>query len=341
MESAHQTIERLVIVNQDQCKPKKCRQECKTSCPVNRIGKLCVIVTSTDKKAEISEQLCIGCTICVKKCPFDAIQLAVLPNTLPKLLTHRYGLNAFALYNLPTPTKGKILGIVGRNGVGKSTALKVLAGKLKPNLGRCADPPDWPEILGTFAESSFPSLHKELAVEKQKAVIKPQHVDLVIKAWDGKIKDLIQKLDAKKNSSSLIKLLHLDTLIERNIDQISGGEVQRLAILLTLIQDARVYMFDEPSTYLDIRARMVVANCIRELKSPDHYVVVVDHDMGFVESVSDQICCVFGEPSVYGIGSKPYSPNEAISIYLNGFLPAENINLRNFEFSAVIFMKNY
>jgi ATP-binding cassette subfamily E protein 1 len=83
------TPSRIAIVNNDRCKPKRCRQECKKSCPVVRMGKLCIEVTPNDKIAAISESLCIGCGICVKKCPFDAIQIINLPSNLEKETTHR------------------------------------------------------------------------------------------------------------------------------------------------------------------------------------------------------------------------------------------------------------
>jgi ATP-binding cassette subfamily E protein 1 len=72
----------------------------------------------------------------MQKCPFEAIQIINLPKDLAKDTTHRYGPNTFKLHRLPVPRPGQVLGLVGTNGIGKSTALKVLAGKLKPNLGR-------------------------------------------------------------------------------------------------------------------------------------------------------------------------------------------------------------
>ncbi len=138
MASQNQTqdkLTRIAIVNNDKCKPKRCRQECKKSCPVVRMGKLCIEVTPNDKIAKISEELCIGCGICVKKCPFEAISIINLPSNLSRDTTHRYGQNTFKLHRLPTPRPGEVLGLVGTNGIGKSTALKILAGKLKPNLG--------------------------------------------------------------------------------------------------------------------------------------------------------------------------------------------------------------
>jgi ATP-binding cassette subfamily E protein 1 len=90
----------------------------------------------SSKLSLISEDLCIGCGICVKVCPFNAIQIINLPRELDKETTHRYGPNSFKLHRLPVPKPGQVLGLVGTNGIGKSTALKILAGTLKPNLGK-------------------------------------------------------------------------------------------------------------------------------------------------------------------------------------------------------------
>lgn len=136
---------------------KKCRQECKKSCPVVRTGKLCIEVTPDSKISFISERLCIGCGICPKKCPFGAIHIINLPTNLESQVTHRYSANSFKLHRLPMPRPGQVLGLVGTNGIGKSTALKILSGKLKPNLGRYDDPPDWEEILKYFRGSELQS----------------------------------------------------------------------------------------------------------------------------------------------------------------------------------------
>ena len=135
----------------------KCRQECKKSCPVVRTGKLCIEVTPESKIAFISERLCIGCGICVKKCPFSAINIINLPTNLESQVTHRYSANSFKLHRLPMPRPGQVLGLVGTNGIGKSTALKILSGKLKPNLGRYDNAPDWEEILKYFRGSELQS----------------------------------------------------------------------------------------------------------------------------------------------------------------------------------------
>ncbi|KAF4724193.1 ATP-binding cassette sub- E member 1, partial [Perkinsus olseni] len=159
---------RIAIVSEDRCKPKKCQLECKKYCPVNRTGKFCVEVDRHAKVSWISETLCIGCGICVKKCPFDAITVINLPKDLSGQTTHRYGPNTFKLHRLPMPRPGQVLGLVGTNGIGKSTALKILSGKLKPNLGRFDNPPDWSDILQYFRGSDLQNYFVKILEDKLK-----------------------------------------------------------------------------------------------------------------------------------------------------------------------------
>jgi ATP-binding cassette subfamily E protein 1 len=114
---------RIAIVNKDKCKPKNCQLECKKACPINKSGKLCIQVEHTSKVVDLSEILCIGCGLCVQRCPYKAIKIINLPKDMSKEITHRYGKNAFKLHRLPTPRRGQVLGLVGTNGIGKSTAL--------------------------------------------------------------------------------------------------------------------------------------------------------------------------------------------------------------------------
>jgi ATP-binding cassette, sub-family E, member 1 len=99
--------------------------------------------------------LMLGCGICPKKCPFGAINIINLPTNLDTEVTHRYTANSFKLHRLPSPRPGQVLGLVGTNGIGKSTALRILSGKLKPNLGQFTDPPDWQAVLKHFRGSEL------------------------------------------------------------------------------------------------------------------------------------------------------------------------------------------
>ncbi|KAF8730621.1 hypothetical protein AX14_005381 [Amanita brunnescens Koide BX004] len=323
-------ITRIAIVDSNRCKPKRCAQECKKSCPVVRMGKLCIEVKPTDKIAFISEFLCIGCGICVKKCPFEAIAIINLPTNLEKEVTHRYTANSFKLHRLPTPRPGQVLGLVGTNGIGKSTALKVLAGKLKPNLGRYDDPPDWQEILKYFRGSELQNYFTKVLEDNLKALIKPQYVDHIPKAIKGRM-TVDQMLESKlqlDNKQKMCDELELNHVLEREIEQLSGGELQRFAIAMSCIQKADVYMFDEPSSYLDIRQRLKAAEVIRSMLTPDCYVVAVEHDLSVLDYLSDFVCVLYGKPSMYGVVTMPYSVREGINIFLDGFIPTENLRFR-------------
>mgnify|MGYP000908333077 CR=1 FL=1 len=326
-------LDRIAIVNQDRCKPKRCNQECKRLCPVVKSGKLCVEVTPSDKIAFISEQLCIGCGICVKRCPFGAIEIINLPSNLDKDTTHRYGPNSFKLHRLPTPRPGQVLGLVGTNGIGKSTALKILAGKIKPNLGRWTDPvPDWTDILAYFRGSELQNYFTKILENELKALIKPQYVDLIPKVFKGTVEEALQKKNENGKLEEFCEMLELSAAVRsRNIEDLSGGELQRFAIALLCIQKADVYMFDEPSSYLDVKQRLKAAQAIRSLVTAKNYVIVVEHDLSVLDYLSDFTCCLYGKPSIYGVVTMPFSVREGINIFLDGFVPTENLRFREAE----------
>ncbi|KAF2302022.1 hypothetical protein GH714_031409 [Hevea brasiliensis] len=323
-------LTRIAIVSSDRCKPKKCRQECKKSCPVVKTGKLCIEVTPASKIAFISEELCIGCGIVLRlKCPFEAIQIINLPKDLDKDTTHRYGPNTFKLHRLPVPRPGQVLGLVGTNGIGKSTALKVLAGKLKPNLGRFNNPPDWQEILTYFRGSELQNYFTRILEDNLKAIIKPQYVDHIPKAVQGNVGQVLDQKDEREMKAELCDDLELNQVIDRNVGDLSGGELQRFAIAVVAIQNAEIYMFDEPSSYLDVKQRLKAAQVIRSLLRPNSYVIVVEHDLSVLDYLSDFICCLYGKPGAYGVVTLPFSVREGINIFLAGFVPTENLRFRD------------
>lgn len=329
-------LTRVAIIKADRCKPKKCHQECKRMCPVVRLGKLCIEVTPASKVAYISEELCIGCGICVKKCPFEAISIINLPKSLDSQQTHRYGPNSFKLHRLPMPRPGQVLGLVGTNGIGKSTALKILGGKQKPNLGRYETPPDWTEVLAHFRGSELQNYFTRILEDNLKALIKPQYVDNIPKAVKGKLKDILTSKSQLGNLEQIMQELELTHIAERNVENLSGGELQRFAIGVVVVQQADVYMFDEPSSYLDVKQRLQASRTIRSILSDEEnsvnkYVLVVEHDLAVLDYLSDYICCLYGTPSAYGVVTMPFSVREGINIFLAGFVPTENLRFRDEE----------
>jgi len=335
-------LTRIAIVSEAKCKPKKCRQECKKSCPVVRMGKLCIEVKPASKVAFLSESLCVGCGICVKKCPFEAISIINLPKNLDRMTTHRFGPNSFKLHRLPMPRPGQVLGLVGTNGIGKSTALKILAGKLKPNLGQFDTPPDWEEILKYFRGSELQNYFTKILEDNIKAIIKPQYVDHIPKAIKGKVGELIKKKGQRVNASikRIVNDLDLMKVIGRDIGKLSGGELQRFAIAIVCIQKAEVYMFDEPSSYLDVKQRMKAAHAIRNVldatestSGGQDFCLVVEHDLAVLDYLSDFVCCLYGKPGAYGVVSLPYGVREGINVFLSGFIPTENLRFRDFALS--------
>ncbi|KAF8821524.1 putative ATP-binding cassette sub-family E member 1 [Cardiosporidium cionae] len=319
---------RIAIVNSDRCKPKKCRQECKRNCPVVRTGKLCIEVDSTSKIAWISETLCIGCGICVKKCPFEAISIINLPKDLGKETTHRFGPNTFKLHRLPVPRSGQVLGLVGTNGIGKSTALKILAGKLKPNLGNYSNPPEWSDILISFRGSELQNFFKHMLEDDIKAIIKPQYVDHITKQVEETMLSIFQRIGNAERVSKVMEDLELSHLKDRNVKDLSGGELQRFAIATVIVRDSDVYMFDEPSSYLDVSQRIRAAQVIRNVVNHNNYIIVVEHDLSVLDYLSDYVCCLWGKPGAYGVVTTPFSVREGINVFLEGFIPTENLRFR-------------
>ena len=221
-----------------------------------------------------------------------------------------------------------VLGLLGQNGIGKSTTLKVFSGEIKPNLGRFDDPPDWPEIIQYYRGSSLQDYFQKLSEKKLKVSSKPQYVDKIPKAITGKVGDLLEKVDERKQLDALAEEFELTKIWDRPLDVLSGGELQRVAVAAALSRDADVYLFDEPSSYLDVKQRLVVAKTIRTLKEQQKTIVVAEHDLAIIDYLSDQICLFYGEPGVYGVVSHVHGVRTGINIYLQGYIPDENIMFR-------------
>lgn len=104
----------------------------------------------------------------------------------------------------------------------------------------------------------------------------------------------LRVLDKKQMFDHAVEQLELSNVLERQVGQLSGGELQRFIIGLTCVQEVDIYMFDEPSSYLDVKQRLNAARMIRSLLEDHKYVIVVEHDLSVLDYLSDFVCCLYG-----------------------------------------------
>jgi len=324
---------RVAVLDKELCQPKKCGLECIKYCPVNKSGADCIVLNEETKKAQIDENICNGCGICVKVCPFDAITIVNLASELSTDKIHQYGINSFRLYKLPNPKKGKVVGLLGRNGMGKSTVVNILSGNLKPNLGNYSEPPEWDDILNFYKGTELKSHFEQIKNGNIRASIKPQQVHNIVNAFDGTGKELLEKYDERGISRELIKKLDLENSVAQNLNELSGGELQRLAVAVSASKDADFYFFDEPSSYNDVFQRTGVARVIHSLAELGKSVMVVEHDLTLLDYLSDYIEVLYGVPAAYGIVSSVLSTKVGINVFLDGYLPSENVRFRDKKFT--------
>ncbi len=322
---------RIAVIDRERCQPKKCGQECLKFCPLVRTGTEAVVI---NEKAVISEELCVGCGICIKKCPFKAISIIGLPKQLEGKEVHRYGKNGFVLYNLPIPRKGYVVGLLGQNGTGKTTAVKILSGQLKPNLGK--DEADWDEILERFHGTELFDYLKALSDGKIRVSVKPQYIEAIPRVYKGNVKELLERVDEKNALDEYIQKLKLENAIKRDISELSGGELQRVAIAACLLREADFYFLDEITSYLDIYQRIEAAKTIREV-AKERPILIVEHDLAILDLLADFVHISYGEPAVYGVITNAKGVRVGINQYLRGYLVEENIRIRDKEIEFDIF----
>ena len=324
---------RVGVLDQDLCQPQKCGLECIKYCPVNKSGSECVTINEESKKAQIDEDICNGCGICVKVCPFDAITIVNLASELATDKIHQYGPNSFRLFRLPTPRKGEVVGLLGRNGMGKSTVVNILSGKLKPNLGKYENPPEWDEIFKHYSGTELKQHFQKIEQNQIRASIKPQQIQHLAEAFDGTGNELLDKYDERGVTRELVKELGLQNSMEQSLKELSGGELQRIAVAAAASKDTEFYFFDEPSSYNDVFQRIGVARVIQSLAKIGKSVMVVEHDLTLLDFLSDYIEVLYGEPTAYGIVSNILSTKIGINVFLDGYLPNENVRFRDKKFS--------
>jgi ATP-binding cassette, sub-family E, member 1 len=318
-----------MVVNKERCNPISCGGYlCMKVSPSNRMGKE-AIVKSSDGKVEVNEEVISDADIiAAHKCPFNALEMVKLPVELKKNPIHRYGKNGFSLYNLPVPMFGKVVGIIGRNGIGKSTAVKILAGILQPNFGK-NEPFNDDELINYFKGTEAQLFFEKRKKGEIKVSYKPQTVDLIPKQYNGKVSELLKKVDEKNIFDKVVKELSLTNFLDNKLNEISGGELQRVAIAATVMKKANVYIFDEPTSYLDIKQRIKVSKFIRSLIDEETAVLVIEHDLIILDFMTDLIHLMYGKEDAYGIVSMVKTTKTGINIYLEGYMKDENMRFRD------------
>jgi ATP-binding cassette subfamily E protein 1 len=335
----------IAVVDLDRCQPDRCNYECMNFCPPNRTGKECIVkrgdayeegeeYAGSDDQVWISEEICLGetCGICVEKCPFDAIEIINLPQELNDEPIHRYGENAFALYGLPAPQEGRVTGILGPNGIGKTTAVHILADEMTPNLGQFDTDPSWEAVIDEYRGTELQDYLESLREGDVTVARKPQYVDQIPDQFDGKARTLLEQTDERGALDELIERTGIGPVVDNHIDDLSGGELQRVALVATLARDADFYFLDEITPYLDIGQRMTAAQLIQELaEDEDRSMLVVEHDLAILDLLADALHVAYGEPGAYGIITPPKSTKNGINEYLSGYLENENMRFRQQE----------
>lgn len=320
---------RIAVIDRELCRFDKCGLVCISKCPITDETKKAVYLDEEKKLIVINEEKCIGCGICTKICPFDAIRIINFPKPLDRKPIHRFGINGFELYNLPFPIENKIVGIIGPNGIGKTSSIRILIGEIKPNFGELEKEYEITELIKIFRGKEIQSYLEKLKNSTISLSYKPQRVDLIPKVQKGKVREIIEKMD-KDKISAILKEFELEEILDKNVENLSGGELQALAISIALAKNANFYYLDEPTTFLDVSQRFKLINTLRKYLHQKSS-IVVDHDIAFLDALCDFIHIFYGVPSVYGIVSNLLSARIGINSFFDGYIKEENVKFRDFE----------
>ncbi|MCK5297807.1 MAG: ribosome biogenesis/translation initiation ATPase RLI [Candidatus Heimdallarchaeota archaeon] len=326
--SKRSTKTRIPIVNLDRCQPATCGHVCIKICPLNKKTKV-VYPDKVTKKARINSKKCIACGICVNVCPTHAISMVGLPVELKDDPIHQFGENSFRLYGLPFLVKGKVTGLIGANGIGKTTVMEILSGKLVPNGGNYQiEDLDLNYVLSNLQLSVQKAYFRSLKNNRVKISYKEQVLSKYLNKKET-IQEILEREDELGQIKTLIKDLQLESFLERKFEHLSGGERQRFAIAVALSKDANVYLIDEPGNFLDIKQRLKLASLFHRIAKQDKTVLVVEHDITILDYISDQIQALWGTPHAFGVVSGVKGVKGGINAYLTGHLKEENITFRS------------
>jgi ATP-binding cassette subfamily E protein 1 len=183
--------------------------------------------------------------------------------------------------------KNEVVGILGENGIGKTTFVKILAGVLKPDKGSITQP--------------------------VRVSYKPQYLE----SASGETVMSVLKDAVRNYSHQLIIPLKLEPLFDKKLNELSGGELQRVSIAYCLSQEAELYLLDEPSAYLDVEQRLIISKIIDEMMMHrNSAALVVDHDLLFIDYLSQRLLVFDGVPAKSGEIKGPFAMEEGMNMFL-------------------------
>lgn len=320
---------RIAIIDQKKCKPKLCGEVCINACPLNRMNKK-VVHYNENLEVTIDEDLCSGCGICVVKCPYNAIKIINLELVLDNPL-HQYGENRFRLFRFIDLPKNQTIGLIGQNGIGKSTIIKILARQIIPNLGDYNNKASYDKIIEYFKGKEIQKTFIQLKNKELEFAYKPQNIEKIPLLFSGNVKKMLIKIDKHNNFEKVVKDWQLENILDKDIKNLSGGELQKIAIVATILKDTKVAFFDEPSSFLDIKQRFLFAQNIKNSGKNEKTNIIVEHDLAILDYVAEYVHLLFGQPHAYGICSRIKNTNVGINEFLLGFIKDENLKFRNYE----------
>ncbi len=348
-------MKRVYLVDYGKCTPHTCGRPCVTKCPITLSnlrkkphepkGEVPIRYKKSTRQMIIKSEFCLSCGVCVNVCPMGAIFVkSLVEEPDDETPTHQYfstnQVAGFRIFNLPTLVPGRVSGLCGPNGIGKSTVLEILAGYIRPNFGH---PPasktriSWAEIIPRFRDNEMRDHFSEIARGTRKIAYKRQVLKVLFENYHEQPVETILRAECEVDDTffrQVTRALDIHAIATRTLHQCSGGELQRFAIASILVREADVYLIDEPCTFLDVKKRIQLARLLRDRASgfggiqPECPVLVVEHDLAVLDYMSDVIHLFYGEPHKFGVVSRVLSTKKGINAYLDGYLKAENIQFR-------------
>ena len=188
---------------------------------------------------------------------------------------------------------GQILGVIGGNSLGKTTFMKILAG---------------------FEKSDTNNINSPVKIS-----YKPQYLN---SDFNDNVKTLLHNLNSIKMedqtfNSEILRPLSIHKILEKNIKKLSGGELQKVAIVMCLLNDADIYALDEPSAFIDVEDRIVLAKSIQKfVKSNNKSAIIIDHDIQLIDIICDSLLLFTGINGVEGIANSPSGKLKSMNKFL-------------------------